>query len=121
MSAWGAGGESGEELVGRGSGISAFCRHLSPRRRRLRTPHACESGSRSHATLTLCSSHPTQAYPPPLCPRLHSRTRIVNREATTYARLGAGATPHLAVARQLLGALSGETEPEEMIAWAMIE
>jgi hypothetical protein len=52
---------------------------------------------------------------------LHSRTRIVNREATTYARLGAGATPHLAVARQLLGALSGETEPEEMIAWAMIE
>lgn len=53
--------------------------------------------------------------------RWHSRTRIINREATTYARLGTGATPQLAAARQLLGALSGEAEPEEMIAWAMIE
>ncbi|KAJ1630729.1 hypothetical protein T492DRAFT_839785 [Pavlovales sp. CCMP2436] len=53
--------------------------------------------------------------------RSHARTVTINRDATTYAKFGAATAGPLARGRELLRALSGQSEAEELIAWSMIE
>ena len=51
----------------------------------------------------------------------HAQTSLINNNATTYAAFGQDATPYGRAARALLRRLSGEHEPEELVAWTMIK
>ncbi|KAL3906858.1 MAG: hypothetical protein SGPRY_010390 [Prymnesium sp.] len=55
--------------------------------------------------------------------RRHARTLLCNRHATNYAAFGEDPPPHQseASARTLLRSLSGQHDPEDLVAWTMIE
>lgn len=50
----------------------------------------------------------------------HERTRITNSLATTYSNFASTSDVYLSECRTMLQTLSGEVEPEELIAWTMI-
>lgn len=51
----------------------------------------------------------------------HERTVIVNKDKTTYAAMGAASSESpLGKCRALLEELSGDADPEDLVAWAMI-
>jgi len=58
---------------------------------------------------------------PKVLSEAHELTVARNREKTTYEAMGAAdASTDLGAARELLKQLSGDAEPEDLIAWAMI-
>lgn len=53
--------------------------------------------------------------------RWHARTRLRNTNATSYAKFGADGATGATAARNLLRALSREYQPEDLVAYTMIE
>jgi len=76
-----------------------------------------EGVARNAVTLWLMVDVPTAT----ITSKRHERTRVVNHAAMSYAAFGALQGGPLADARELLRRLSKTFEPEDLVAWTMIE